>query len=1022
MKTPTSQTKAAHVEPVTSFIRATSKATRKAALLFFSIATLLAGGAGTARAQSALDGFDPNANGLVRVSVVQPDGKILMGGNFSTVLGVTRNHIARLNADGTLDTTFSPNADDSVLTLRVQADGRILAGGVFTSIGGQARSCIARLDPVTGLADSWNPNATSTTAHNGVNSISVQVDGKVLAGGDFTSIGGQIRNGLARLDTGTGAADSWNPNANGDTVSVAIQPDGKILVAGGFGVIGGQVRAFIARLDPVTGLADSFNPNPNNAVFSIAVQADGKVLAGGQFISIGGQTRIGIARLGAITGAADSWNPNASANSVVLSVAIQSDGKILAAGNFSNIGGQTRNNLARLDSVTGLADSFDPSANSFVLSIAVQQDGKILAGGQFTTFAPNGGAAVTRNNIARLEANGGVDRTLDLAAVGSIVIATAVQPDGKMLIGGDFTSVLGVTRNRIARLNADGTLDMAFNPNSQAQVYAIAVQADGKILAGGQFFLFIGGQPRQFIARLDPVTGLADDWNPNADSEVDSIAVQADGKILAVGSFNNIGGQARRSVARLDAVTGLADSWNANSNDTVKSIAVQADGKILLGGLFHGANSIGGQLRNYIARLDAVTGLADSWDPNSDNQVESIAVLTDGKVVAGGSFHNIGGQPRTFTARLDAVTGTADLFDPGTTSSFNDDFSIAAQADGKVLVSGTFSGIVGVQTRNRIVRLDGVTGLADSFDPNANNTVHAVAVLPDGKILAGGIFTNIGGQPRNTFARLSNDTAALQNIAATPTTVTWTRGGSSPQFWRVTFESSNDNVTYIPLGNGTASGNSWTLTGLSLPIRQNFYIRARGYYRSGYQNGSESIAETVRNAFIAPPPTPTQVVSRKLHGGVPFDIPLPLTGNSGIECRSGGATNDYQVVVTFPSSVTFNAAGVTAGAGLSSSSSGSGTSTITVNLTGVTNAQRITVTFLGVSDGTTTGNLDIPMAVLVGDTTGNGTVSASDVTQTKGQSGQAVTAANFRTDVNANGSINGSDVSLVKSRSGTALP
>ena len=88
-----------------------------------------------------------------------------------------------------------------------------------------------------------------------------------------------------------------------------------------------------------------------------------------------------------------------------------------------------------------------------------------------------------------------------------------------------------------------------------------------------------------------------------------------------------------------------------------------------------------------------------------------------------------------------------------------------------------------------------MTGLADSLDPNANNIVRAVAVLADGKILAGGGFTNIGGQPRNTFARLSNDTAALQNLAVTPTTVTWTRGGSSPQFTRVTFESSTDNVT-----------------------------------------------------------------------------------------------------------------------------------------------------------------------------------------------------------------------------------
>ena len=214
-------------------------------------------------------------------------------------------------------------------------------------------------------------------------------------------------------------------------------------------------------------------------------------------------------------------------------------------------------------------------------------------------------------------------------------------------------------------------------------------------------------------------------------------------------------------------------------------------------------------------------------------------------------------------------------------------------------------------------------------------------------------------------------------------------------------------MNYTPLGNGTASGSNWTLTGLSLPTGQNFYIRARGYYRSGYENGSESITESVRNAFISPAPTPTQVVSRKIHGGTPRDITLPLTGNSGIECRSGGATNDYQVVFTFPSAVTFNNAGVTAGTGSVSSSSGSGTTTVTVNLTGVTNAQRITVTLLAVSDGTNTGNVDIPMAVLVGDTTGNGTVNARRrPDQNRNRPGRRHDAANFRSDVNANGSIN----------------
>ncbi len=129
------------------------------------------------------------------------------------------------------------------------------------------------------------------------------------------------------------------------------------------------------------------------------------------------------------------------------------------------------------------------------------------------------------------------------------------------------------------------------------------------------------------------------------------------------------------------------------------------------------------------------------------------------------------------------------------------------QADGKILAGGSFAGAnsIGGQTRNRIARLDAATGLADSFDPNANGFVYSIAVQADGKILAGGSFRNIGGQTRNSFARLTNDTVALQNLAVSQTAITWTRGGSSPQFTRVTFEYSADNVIYTSLGHGTAS-------------------------------------------------------------------------------------------------------------------------------------------------------------------------------------------------------------------------
>jgi uncharacterized delta-60 repeat protein len=248
---------------VAGFVRATSKA-KKATLLLFSVAVLLAGGAAAVRGQSA-DGFDPNANNRVFVVVVQPDGKILIGGGFTTLspnggVAVTRNRIARLNPDGTLDMAFNPNASGNVFSIVVQTDGQILVGGGFTSIGGQTRNRIARLDPTTGLADSFDPNANDW-----VYSIAVQADGKILAGGYFTSIGGQTRNRIARLDPTTGLADSFDPNAQHDlflpsVVSIAVQADGKILAGGQFTSIGGQTRNHIARLE--TDVSPTPTPTP----------------------------------------------------------------------------------------------------------------------------------------------------------------------------------------------------------------------------------------------------------------------------------------------------------------------------------------------------------------------------------------------------------------------------------------------------------------------------------------------------------------------------------------------------------------------------------------------------------------------------------------------------------------------------------------------------------------------------------------------------------------------------------------
>jgi N-acetylneuraminic acid mutarotase len=162
--------------------------------------------------------------------------------------------------------------------------------------------------------------------------------------------------------------------------------------------------------------------------------------------------------------------------------------------------------------------------------------------------------------------------------------------------------------------------------------------------------------------------------------------------------------------------------------------------------------------------------------------------------------------------------------------------------------------------------------------------------------------------------------------------------------------------------------------------------------------------------------------SRKIHGAAGiFDIPLPLTGNVGIECRSGGVTNDYQMIINFMTTVTVESASVTSGTGSVSSFSVNG-SQVTVNLTGVTNVQRITVMLINVNDGTHMGNVPVSMGVLIGDTNGNAVVNAADVALTKSQVGMAVSSSNFREDVNTSGTISATDVAIVKSDVGHALP
>jgi uncharacterized delta-60 repeat protein len=420
------------------------------------------------------------------------------------------------------------------------------------------------------------------------------------------------------------------------------------------------------------------------------------------------------------------------------------------------------------------------------------------------------------------------------------VSSLAVQPDGKVLVAGWFTTLGGANRGNIGRLNADGTLDSTFNPGAYSPVYSLAVQADGKVLVGG-FFGTLGGQTCYHLGRLNPDGTLDGTFNPGADNGVYSLAVQADGKILVGGYFTTLGGQARLSLGRLNADGTLDSAFNPGAGGGyahVYSLAVQADGKVLVAGAF---DTLGWGSRTNIGRLNADGTLDTTFNPGAYLAVYSLAVQADGKVLVGGAFTTLGGQPRNCLGRLNADGTLDNTFNPGANK---DVYSLAIQADGKILVGGNFT-TLGGGSRTNIGRLNPDGALDSTFNPGAGGgsypSVYSLAVQADGKVLVGGSFTILGGQPRNGLGRLTNTPPATQSLGYDGSTITWLRGGTSPEVWRTTFDYSEDGLTWTNLGAGTRIPGGWQLAGVAPPTGGT--LRGRGYVTGGEYNASSWFVE-----------------------------------------------------------------------------------------------------------------------------------------------------------------------------------
>jgi uncharacterized delta-60 repeat protein len=344
--------------------------------------------------------------------------------------------------------------------------------------------------------------------------------------------------------------------ANSFVYAVAAQSDGKILIGGNFSAYNGTSRGYIARLLTDGSLDTGFatGAGANGFVYAVAVQSDGKIIIGGNFNTYDGTSRVRVARL-LTDGSLDTgFATGVGANGVVYSVAVQSDGKIIIGGNFNTYNGTSRGYVARLNTNGTLDNGFAPGAgaNGVVYSVAVQSDGNVLIGGSFTTY--NG---TSRGHVARLNTDGSLDIgfATGVGAMGSGVNAVAVQSDGNVLIGGIFPTYNGISRGCVARLLTDGSLDTGFATGAGAgnQVSSVAVQSDGKILIGGTFTTY-DGTSRGYVARLLTDGSLDTGFlatGAGTNTYVNSAAVQSDGKIIIGGQFTTYNGTSRGYLARV---------------------------------------------------------------------------------------------------------------------------------------------------------------------------------------------------------------------------------------------------------------------------------------------------------------------------------------------------------------------------------------------------------------------------------------------------------------------------------------
>jgi hypothetical protein len=385
---------------------------------------------------------------------------------------------------------------------------------------------------------------------------------------------------LRLINTTTNTTNNTFSNVVGfdaQTSQFITQPDGKIIVVGQFTQYKGFSANRIVRLNVNGGIDTTFDNSIgfNNTAFGVALQPDGKIIVIGQFTQYKGLTENRIIRLNS-DGTKDlTFDNSIGFNAVIYNLVLQSDGKIICVGGFTSYKGVPASNIIRLNS-DGTIDTsfiygtgFTPSFFS-VTGIALQTDGKILIGGDFTQYQ-----GLTNNKIIRLNSDGSKDVSFNNSigfdtGFGSLVNRISIQPDNKIICFGSFTTYKGLTENRIIRLNSDGSKDLTFDNSVGFGINATlcgALQSDGKIIVVGQFSSYKGVTANNIIRlNSDGSIDLTFDLSIGFDSRADYVSVLSDGSIICVGQFNSYNNYVNNNIIKLNSNGQIISTLNLGGN------------------------------------------------------------------------------------------------------------------------------------------------------------------------------------------------------------------------------------------------------------------------------------------------------------------------------------------------------------------------------------------------------------------------------------------------------------------------